>query len=66
MSKAIIDGIPTTLKFWVHGITVNLVKSKNKQLKEYINQKEKDDDLEFKVFINKSINKCNTSILYNN
>ena len=49
--KAIIDGIPTTIKFWVHGITVNLAKSKNNQLKEYINQKEKDDELEIKVFI---------------
>ena len=47
--RAIVDGIETTIDFWLHDAIFTIDNSENEYLKEYINQKSEDDYINFKV-----------------
>ena len=47
--RAIVDGIETTIDFWLHDAIFAIDNSENEHLKEYISQKSEEDMIEFKV-----------------
>lgn len=47
--NVIIDGIETTLDFWVHDFCVNISLSENENLKDYLNQKSSEDKIKITV-----------------
>ena len=47
--NAIIDGKKTTIRFWVHDVVIRLANSKNKELKDYIGQKDEKDKINIKA-----------------
>ena len=47
--RAIVDGIETTIEFWIHDAIFSIENSENEQLKEYIGQKSENDIIKFKV-----------------
>lgn len=60
--NARIDGIETTIKFWVHDVFTRVSLSKNEELKKHIEQKEKTEKLKIKVNLNSF--KCNDNENY--
>ena len=50
--NAIVDGIETTIQFWVHDVEITLISPEDGDLREYINQKDKDDIFHIKVDLN--------------
>lgn len=47
--NVIIDGIKTTLDFWIHDFCVSISFSENEELKEYLNKKSSDEKIKIKV-----------------
>ena len=47
--RAIVDGIETTIDFWIHDAIFSIDNSENEQLKEYISKKAENDMIDFKV-----------------
>ncbi len=47
--RAIVDGIETTIDFWIHDAIFSIDNSENEDLKEYINKKSENDLINFKV-----------------
>lgn len=47
--KAIFDGIETNLDFWVHDVFIPAYLSENDELKDYINKKDKNDNIKIKL-----------------
>ena len=47
--RAIVDGIVTTIDFWIHDAIFAIDNSENEELKEYIGKKSENDMINFKV-----------------
>ncbi len=47
--KAIVDGIETTIDFWIHDVLILASSSENEELNEYLNSKNSEDILNIKL-----------------